>query len=146
MTPRADVERFASLFPEVYLRFHARKEPGATRVTPQMWAMLQHFALAGPLTVSEAAAHFERAQSVVSESVDALAEKGLVERMTDERDRRRSLVWLTGEGQAFLARERRVLDEERLARAMARLTPSERQGLMAGMEALLGASHEEKRR
>ena len=145
MTARADGERFAGLFPEVYLRFHARKDRDATRVTPQMWAMLQHFALAGPLTVSEAATHFERAQSVISESVDALVDKGLLERMTDERDRRRTLVWLTDEGQAFLVRERRVLDETRLANAMARLSPAERQGLVEGMEALLRAATKEEK-
>ncbi len=78
----ADSERFADLFPEVYSRLHSRKERSATRVTPQMWAVLQHLAMAGPLTVTEAA-HFERSQSVVSETVDALCKKDLVERMPD---------------------------------------------------------------
>jgi DNA-binding MarR family transcriptional regulator len=135
-----DGARFHDLFPEIYLRFHVRRERDATRVTPQMWAMLQHFALAGPLTVTEAAEHFDRAQSVVSETVDALCEKGLLERMTDARDRRRTLVWLTEEGHAFLARERRILDDARLAKAMARLSPAERRGLLHGMEALVRAS------
>lgn len=132
-------ERFAELFPEIYLRLHARKDRSSLRVTPQMWAMLQHLAMAGPLTVTEAAAHFERAQSVVSGTVDALCEKGLLERMTDARDRRRTLVWLTEDGQDLLVKERRVLDGARLARAMARLSASEQNGLLDGMAALVRA-------
>jgi DNA-binding MarR family transcriptional regulator len=132
-----DGERFADLFPEIYLRLHARKARSATRVTPQMWAILQHFAMAGPLTVTEAAAHFGRAQSVVSETVDALCEKNLLERMRDARDRRRTLVWLTDAAHVFLVKERRVLDPDRLGRAMRRLSASQRRGLLDGMEALL---------
>ena len=135
----ADGERFAALFPEIYLRLHARKDRAALRVTPQMWAMLQHLAMAGPLTVTEAAEHFGRAQSVVSETVDTLCEKKLLERVRDARDRRRTLVWLTDEGHAFLANERRVLDDERLARAMARLSAEHRRGLLEGMAALVEA-------
>jgi DNA-binding MarR family transcriptional regulator len=131
--------RFAQLYPEIYLRLHLRKDRSSTRVTPQMWAVLQHLAMAGPLTVTEASAHFDRAQSVVSETIDALCAKNLLERMRDERDRRRTLVWLTDHGQAFLTNERRVLDEVRLAQAMQRLSPAQRRGLIAGVTALVEA-------
>jgi DNA-binding MarR family transcriptional regulator len=146
----ADAERFADLFPEIYLRLHARRDRGSTQVTPQMWAVLQHLAMAGPLTVTEAAAHFGRAQSVVSETVDALEKKGLLERMRDERDRRRTLVWLTDDAHAFLKRQRRVLDDALLARAMGKLTSAQRRGLIEGMEALVtacdGIARKEKER
>lgn len=136
----AEGARFAELFAEVYLRFHVRRPPTEPRVTPQAWAMLQHLAATGPLTVGEAALHFGRAQSVVSESLEALVTRGLLERMTDPRDRRRTLVWLTDEGQALLARERRVLDEDRLAAALVRLAPAQREGLLQGMAALSAAA------
>ncbi|MBS2014052.1 MAG: winged helix-turn-helix transcriptional regulator [Deltaproteobacteria bacterium] len=134
-----DAERFADLFPEVYLRLHARRDRAATSVTPQMWAVLQHLSLSGPLTVTEAAAHFGRAQSVVSEMVDALERKRLLERMRDARDRRRVLVWLTDEGLAFMTQRRRVLDDERLVLAMRAMDPSVRSGLVKGMQALVDA-------
>ncbi|MGD0606906.1 MAG: hypothetical protein ABSA53_25375, partial [Streptosporangiaceae bacterium] len=65
---QARAERFAELFQAVYLTFHRRDRPrsglpGASR------AMLEHLALAGPLTIGEAAAHMRRAQSVISEIV-----------------------------------------------------------------------------
>ena len=64
-----------TLFRAVYLTFHRRDGPrsqlaGASR------AVLEHLAMAGPLTVGEAAAHLSRAQSVVSEIVEPLAASG----------------------------------------------------------------------
>ena len=94
---RAEAERFAALFRALYLTYHRRDGPrsdlpGASR------AVLTHLAVAGPLTVGEAAVHLGRAQSVVSEIVDGLARKGLLERERDPADRRRTLIWLTGDG------------------------------------------------
>ena len=91
---RARAERFADLFRAVYLTFHRRdgprsQLPGASR------AVLEHLALAGPLTVGEAAAHMSRAQSVISEIVSHLERQGLLEREDDPADRRRTLIWLT---------------------------------------------------
>ena len=63
--------------------------------------MLEHLALAGPLTIGEAAAHLRRAQSVVSE-VAHLERQGLLEREADPADRRRTLIWLTAAGHTAL--------------------------------------------
>jgi hypothetical protein len=102
----AQAERFAGLFRAIYLTFHRRDGPrnelsGASR------AVLQHLAMSGPLTVGEAAVHLDRAQSVVSEIVDGLARKDLLERERDPGDRRRTLVWLTPAGQWGAAPGRR---------------------------------------
>jgi hypothetical protein len=64
---RAQAERFAELFRAVYLTFHRRDGPrsqlaGASR------AVLEHLALAGPLTVGEAAAHLARDHPRVRQS------------------------------------------------------------------------------
>jgi DNA-binding MarR family transcriptional regulator len=131
------------LFPALYLRFCRRRDPAETRITPQMDAVLLHLAMSGPLTVGEMAEHFARAQSVVSEIVDGLEEKGLLERMRDARDRRRTLVWLTDDARALLAQRRQVLDPARVARAMSRLAEAERKGLVEGMRALVRAAEGE---
>lgn len=94
---RERAERFAERFRAVYLTFHRRDGPrsqlaGASR------AVLEHLAMAGPLTVGEAAAHLSRAQSVVSEIVSHLEDQGLLERENDPADRRRTLIWLTPAG------------------------------------------------
>jgi DNA-binding MarR family transcriptional regulator len=131
-------DELCELFPALYLRFCRRREPGETRITPQMDAVLLHLAMSGPLTVGEMGAHFARAQSVVSEIVNGLEKKGLLERMRDERDRRRTLVWLTDEARELLERRRQVLDAGRVARAMERLTRSQREALLAALRALVG--------
>jgi DNA-binding MarR family transcriptional regulator len=135
-SPEAAAQRFAGLFPEIYLRFHRRDEKrselsGASR------AVLTHLAMTGPVTVGEAAGHLQRAQSVVSEIVTQLAGKGLLERWRDPRDRRRTLVWLTPAGLEFLERDRDVLSVELLAAAFARMSAAEREALATGVEALL---------
>ena len=70
---------FARSFPAVYLRFHRRDEKSSQLPTASR-AVLQHLALCGPITVGELCDHLERAQSVVSDIVAHLEQKGLVER------------------------------------------------------------------
>jgi DNA-binding MarR family transcriptional regulator len=130
--------QFGELFPAVYLRFHRRDDkrselPNASR------SVLQHLTLSGPLTVGEMGRHFHRAQSVISEIVDHLERDGLVERMRDPRDRRRTMVWLTDTALARLEHERDVLSRELLTRAMAGMTDGDRAALLRGMRALLAA-------
>jgi DNA-binding MarR family transcriptional regulator len=138
VTPEAAAARVAELFPAVYLRFHRRDEPrsdlgGAARAT------LLHLSNTGPLTVGEIARHLRRAQSVVSEIVDHLEAKGLLERMRDAKDRRRTLVWLSDGGLTALERDREVLSRELLLRATRAMSETERDTLVEGMLALLSA-------
>jgi DNA-binding MarR family transcriptional regulator len=133
---QARAERFAELFRAVYLTFHRRDRPrselpGASR------AVLEHLALAGPLTIGEAATHMRRAQSVLSEIVSHLERDGLLERENDPGDRRRTLVWLTPDGQEALRRDRDVLGIDLLARAMARMPSGRADALNTGMSALI---------
>jgi DNA-binding MarR family transcriptional regulator len=140
---------FCELFPAVYLRFcrrHDDAESRRTRLTPQQDAVLHHLTLSGPLTVGEMSRHFARAQSVVSEIVAGLEERGLLERMRDARDRRRTLVWLTDEARETLDRRREVLDPSRVALAMRALPPSRRKSLVAALRALVRAAQPESDR
>ncbi len=143
---RERAERFAVLFRAVYLTFHRRdgprnQLPGASR------AVLEHLAMAGPLTVGEAAGHLSRAQSVVSEIVSHLTDQGLLERESDPADRRRTLIWLTSAGHGALRRDREVLGLDLLADAFARMPPDQADALINGLGALVhltdgGNNHE----
>jgi len=133
---QTQAELFVELFRAVYLTFHRRDQPrselhGASR------AVLEHLALAGPLTIGEAAVHMNRAQSVISEIVTHLERDGLLERENDPGDRRRTLVWLTPDGDEALRRDRQVLGVDLLARAMTRLLPGQADALNAAMRALI---------
>jgi DNA-binding MarR family transcriptional regulator len=133
---RAAASEFAESFPALYLRFHVRRAK-RSELSAQSRGVLEHLALSGPLTVTEAARHMNRAQSVISEMLVSLERKHLVMRFPDARDRRRTLVWLTEAGQSRLAADRRVLDSERLELAFAGMTANERKQLISGVRALL---------
>jgi len=132
-------ERFAERFRAVYLTFHRRDGPrGQLQGTSR--AVLEHLAMAGPLTIGEAATHLDRAQSVVSEIVSHLEGQGLLERERDPADRRRTLVWLTPAGQRALRRDREVLGLDLLARALDQLPPGQADALIAGLGDLVQAA------
>ncbi len=134
----ADAVAFGRLFEQTYLRFH-RRDGKRSALSGASRAVLLHLSLSGPLTVGEAARHLDRAQSVVSDIVSQLEAKGLLERQTDARDRRRTLVWLTREGFERLQRDRDVLGRDLLEPAMAAMPARERQALLRGLRALLAA-------
>jgi DNA-binding MarR family transcriptional regulator len=133
-----DARAFGRMFEQAYLRFHRRDERRSA-LSGTARAILLHLAGTGPLTVTEAARHLDRAQSVVSDIVTHLEAKGLLERQTDPDDRRRTLVWLTPEGFDHLERDREVLATQLLARAFAGMAPAERAALLRGLAALLEA-------
>jgi DNA-binding MarR family transcriptional regulator len=127
---------YAELFPAVYLRFH-RRDGKHRELSAASRGVLLHLASAGPLTVGACAKHLERAQSVVSDMVDQLESHGLLARVRDARDRRRTLVWLTDEGRARLVEEQEVLSRSMLEQAFAKMTPEERSHLVLGTRALV---------
>jgi DNA-binding MarR family transcriptional regulator len=122
-------ERFSRLYAEIFALF-CRQIPKRTDLTPESLAVLSHFEMTGPLTVTEAARHLSRAQSVVSEIVSRLETKGMVCRLADRRDRRRTLVWLTPKGQGRLREQREVLSVDRLRAVFERVNPESVQALL----------------
>jgi len=142
----ATSREFADLFPAIYRHFCRRWAPDEYRPSAEAAAILEHLSDTGPLTVTEAARHFERSQAATSELVERLRRRGLIDRIRDERDQRRHLVWLTEEGRAVVADLRRVLDPKLLDPAFSKLTPRERDGLVAGLRALLAAARDTNRK
>lgn len=132
-------ERFAELFRAIYLTYHRRDGP-RSELPAASRAVLTHLAVSGPLTVGEAAAHLDRAQSVVSEIVDGLERKDLLERERDPGDRRRTLVWLTPVGHEALRRDGEVLGVAELVAALHRMADADRTALLTGAAALLAAA------
>jgi DNA-binding MarR family transcriptional regulator len=132
----AQAGEFAELFRAVYLTFHRRDGPRSQLPNASL-AVLEHLALAGPLTIGEAAAHLHRAQSVVSEIVSHLERQGMLERESDPADRRRTLIWLTTAGRDTLRRQREVLSTDLLAGALSRLRADQVAGLLDALRALV---------
>ena len=136
---RCVAQAYAQLFPQVYLAFH-RRDPKGPELSGASRSVLLHLAQSGPLTVGECARHFARAQSVVSEMIDGLERHGLLARMRDPDDRRRTVVWLTDEGRARIVAEQQVLSSTLLAAAFARLDAATRAKLLECTRALVACS------
>ena len=134
-------ERYVDLFRSVYLRFH-RRDAKRSALTGASHAVMLHLAQSGPLSIGECARHLGRAQSVVTEIASGLEKKGLLARVPDARDRRRTEVWLTDAGRARLAREQEVLERTLVEKALARLSARQREGLIEGTRALVAAATE----
>jgi DNA-binding MarR family transcriptional regulator len=94
-----------------------------------------HRELAESLGVSVAA---------MSRMVDWLSERGLVERLQDQGDRRKVKVQLTKKGRAHFARFRKEA-RARLQKRMSTLSPKDRSNLNLGLAALsLAVNHMEQ--
>lgn len=137
MNSHETATRFVELFHHLYLRFYARHPPGEYQPSREALAVLEHLARTGPLTVTEAARHFERSQSAMSELLDRLEGRHLVERFPDQRDRRRHLVWLTGDGLDAWRRSSAILSVRRLEVVFERLPEEDRAGLLDRLDRLL---------
>lgn len=85
----ARAHKLTRLFGRIYLHLHPRRGPGEYRPSGESLAILRHLAVSGPLSISEAAAHFDRSQAATSELVERLIRRGLVARQPAPRDRRR---------------------------------------------------------
>ncbi len=131
---------FAELFGKAYRRFYRRIPVGQHRLTSESTATLQHLIDAGPLTVAEAAIHLGRSQSAMSEMIDRLEGRGLVARVADQRDRRRTLIWLTNPGRTALDEAQQVLSESRLRNAFAGLDGQEREQLIEALRRFVDVS------
>jgi DNA-binding MarR family transcriptional regulator len=140
MDVESAASEFAELFGKAYRRFYRRIPVGQHRLTSESTATLQHLIDTGPLTVAEAATHLGRSQSAMSEMIDRLEQRGPVARVSDQRDRRRTLVWLTDLGMAALDEAQQVLSDSRLRAAFTALDGPERKQLIEALRRFIDAT------
>ena len=138
---KAAADEISRLYPAVYQRFHVSRRPiGGSDLTPRMLGVLQHLSASGPLTVGELATHLGLSKATATELVTRVEERGLVDRMRDERERRRVYVWLTEQGRQRANLHARVLADDELLAAVGRMTATDRKLLINGLRALLAAA------
>jgi len=146
MTDAEFAAAFENLFRSTYLRAVRRVRDKRERLTPETVAVLDHLAMSGLLTSGELARHLDRAPSTLSEMLDHLLAKGLLERDRDPADARRSLIWLSNAGRTASIEAHQVLDPAILARAAAALPVADRRAFLDTfslfVSSLKGPSHE----
>jgi Transcriptional regulators len=126
--------QFESMFRQIYGLAARRLKNAHENLTVETIALLEHLAVTGPVTVGELTRHLDRAASTISEMIEPLIVKGLVERERDPADGRRSLLWLTPEGQAARVRAQSVLDNACLQLAADQLSAQDRALLLELLE------------
>lgn len=108
-------------------------EPFAGAVDEATYPVLSGLGRVGPTTAAKLGIEIGLDRSVVSRHSDRLESLGLLSRSPDPDDARATLLTLTGEGEAIVARLR-----ERLAtifqRRLDRWTPEEADAFVAGLE------------
>lgn len=135
-------ERTNAWFRAIYARGARRVADARERPSPETLSLLMHLAQAGPLTLTELAAHVARAPSTLSAKVSTLEAQGLLARQPDEGDGRKAMLWLSPAGRAALDEALQVLDAGRLAAAAARLSARERDTVVQALATLHGALHD----
>ena len=138
---KSAADEIGRLYPAVYRRFHVSRRPvGDSDLTPRMLGVLHHLSAGGPLTLGELATHLGLSKATATELVTRIQQRGLVDRMRDERDRRRVYVWLTDRGRQRADSHARVLADDELLAAVDRMTLADRASLINGLRALLAAA------
>jgi DNA-binding MarR family transcriptional regulator len=109
---------------------------GELHMSPGLFGMLVVIEANPGLKQSELAAAARLDRSSLVPALDKLEARGLVARRASEHDRRVNGLWLTAPGTTLLkkAKQRVARHEERLA---SRLTPAERQQLVALLSRIL---------
>jgi DNA-binding MarR family transcriptional regulator len=111
---------------------HMRRSPDA--LAPAQMGTLMKVAM-GPCSMSTLARHLAVSLPTISKSVDMLVRRGWLERWVDTRDRRQTMVRLTGEGRRVLT-DIKKRNRKHVGRSLAGLTAAEREQLVGVTRAL----------
>jgi len=136
------VELVQRCYPQIYLachKRHIRASSTAYRLSARDSSILVHLSESVPVTPSELAAHLGVRGSTLSAAIQRLESLGYLQRKRIHKDRRSVALTLTPEGVKAMA-ETSVLDSERVAAVLARLSSSERTHALQGLELLAKAA------
>lgn len=140
MAEKSRAKQFVSQYKIIYQNIHTFWDKDEAYPSPESLAVMNHLMLSGPLTVAEAAKHFGRSQSAMSELFDRLQAKGYIDRIKDQRDKRKRLIWLTKNGRSIFEKTQNVLDLSLLDASLNLLSKNQREQLLDGMQLLALAS------
>ena len=133
-----------TLYPRIYFACHTRhvRDPQTQRMLSRHQAsILDHLDELAPTTVMDLAAHMGVTAATMSLSIDRLERKGYVVRLKDAKDRRRVHVRLTTAG-VRVREASSVLDPQRVADMVARLSDEDRTRAIEGLGLLARAAEE----
>jgi DNA-binding MarR family transcriptional regulator len=139
----AQVLEIQVLYPRVWFACHAEHSDASAKkngLSERESTLLAHL-LAGMSSPDDLGRHLGKSASTLSETVDGLVARGLVERKRREDDRRRVDLDVTDRGRETYSRGS-ALSADRLAAALERLSVSDRAAVVRGLSLLARACAE----
>ena len=140
--PAHHVRAVQTFYPRIYLACHVnhvRRRTSPINLTAGEATVLAHLDLRRPTRASLLAQHLGIAKSSLSATIKRLTTLGYVARTADSRDRRAAGLQLTPAGDRAM-QAGSVLETERVAAMLARLTASQRACALQGLELLARAA------
>ncbi len=125
-------------YPRIYLACHTRHDRSQTSkggLSRREAQVVQHLDTDPPYRAGALARHLGVGAPALSAKLDRLEELGLVRRQAYERDRRQTELLLTAKGRKIV-QAASVLESERVATLLKRLTEPELATAVAGLEIL----------
>jgi DNA-binding MarR family transcriptional regulator len=138
----AAIEVVQRCYPQIYLACHVRHIRAAStahHLSANDSSLLVHLHPTEPMTPTALAAHMGIGAPALSAAIGRLARFGYLRREQNSQDRRAATLTLTPQGSKAMAATS-VLDSERVADLLDRLTSSERRRALNGLELLAKAS------
>jgi len=132
MANKSAAEQFDLLYGRLWRAF---LKPDADDLSQHERQLLHHVPAVGGIPLGDVSKHLGIPKSSASEQVKSLERRGFLRRRRDLHDERRLAIVLTAKGQARVAADS-VLDLDRLAAALKKLSSRERVALLAGLERL----------
>ncbi|MBX7079786.1 MAG: MarR family winged helix-turn-helix transcriptional regulator [Nannocystaceae bacterium] len=132
------VRRIQRAYPLIWYHCHTQHGGRGSELSERESAVLSHLRDAHPMAPAELAAHLGIGASTLSEAVDKLVERGMVERIVDAADRRRVHYRRTASGEEAIDRSS-VLSAASLRLALERMSVAEREQAIAGLERIASA-------
>ena len=139
------VQQVMELYPRIYFACHRRhvRDPQSRRVlSAHQASILDHLDEREPVMLLELARHMGVTASTMSLQVEQLVRKGYVMRERDAKDARRLRLRLSGSGER-MREANSVLDTDRVASLLRRLSEEEQTAGIAGLALLAKAAQEQ---
>jgi DNA-binding MarR family transcriptional regulator len=139
---QSEVAIVLECYPRIYFACHCRHvrdEQTAAVLSTHQASVLDHLDDVQPTSLLELAKHMGVTPSSMSLMVDRLERGGYVTRVRSDQDKRRVDLRLTADG-IRIKRQQKVLEPDRIAALLARLTPSKRRQALRGLELLAEAA------
>lgn len=138
----ADILAVLRGYPQIYFACHSehrRARSNAQALSARDASVLAHLSVDAPLRAAALARHLGIRPSTLSAALAELQALGYIARDPEPADRRVQRIRLTARGEQAMAAAS-VLDADRVALLLARLSPAERRRAVEGLDLLAGAA------